>query len=80
MSDPVVAAIQMTSGNDAPQNLRTAETLLRLAAADHGACVAVLPENFSMMARRSAERTAIAEDDGAGPIQDWLARHYPLRA
>jgi predicted amidohydrolase len=70
----VVAAIQMTSGNDAPQNLLTAARLLRVAAAEQGARVAVLPENFSMMARSDAERRAIAEDDGSGPIQEFLAQ------
>jgi nitrilase len=69
----VVAAIQMTSSYDAAQNLRTAGRLLH-AAADHGACVAVLPENFSIMARNDAERRAVAEADGAGPIQEFLAR------
>lgn len=72
--DPVVAAIQMTSGHDVPQNLRTAERLLRVAAAGHGARVAVLPENFSIMARDDAERRAVAEADGDGPIQAFLAR------
>jgi nitrilase len=74
MNGPVVAAIQMTSGHDVSQNLQTAERLLRGAAAEHGSRVAVLPENFSMMARHDAERHAVAEDDGAGPIQDFLAR------
>ena len=70
----VVAAIQMTSGYDAAQNLRTAGRLLHEAAAAHGARVAVLPENFSVMARSDTERRAVAEDDGGGPIQEFLAR------
>ena len=70
----VVAAIQMTSGYDAAQNLRTAGRLLHEAAAVHGARVAVLPENFSIMARSDVERRAVAEEDGAGPIQEFLAR------
>jgi nitrilase len=70
----VVAAIQMTSGTDVSENLRTAERLLRLAAAERGASVAVLPENFSIMARDDAGRQAVAEEEGAGPVQEFLAR------
>jgi deaminated glutathione amidase len=68
-----VAAVQMNSGNDAPENLRVAGELLERAAGQ-GARVAVLPENFSIMARRDAERRAVAEEDGAGPVQDFLSR------
>jgi nitrilase len=63
----------MTSGHDAAANLRTAGHWLRAAAAQ-GAMIAVLPENFSIMARNDAERRAVAETDGAGPIQDFLAQ------
>jgi len=68
-----VAALQMTSGNDRDANLATAERLLQAAAA-RGARVAVLPENFSLMALRDADRRAHAEVDGTGPVQDFLAR------
>src|SRR5664279_3239739 len=74
MSDIVrVAAVQMNSGNDAPENLRVAGELLERAAGQ-GARIAVLPENFSIMARRDAERRAVAERDGDGPVQDFLSR------
>jgi predicted amidohydrolase len=69
----IVAALQMTSGNDTQANLATAERLLQSAAA-RGARVAVLPENFSLMALRDADRRAHAELDGSGPVQDFLAR------
>ena len=69
----IVAAVQMTSGADRDANLATAARLLREAAV-RGACVAVLPENFSLMAQRDADRRALAEADGAGPVQDFLAR------
>jgi deaminated glutathione amidase len=68
-----VAALQMNSGNDRDANLATAERLLQAAAAS-GAQVAVLPENFSLMAVRDADRRAHAEVDGSGPVQDFLAR------
>jgi predicted amidohydrolase len=63
-----VAALQMTSGTDAGTNVATARRLLAEAASS-GARVAVLPENFALMARDSAERRAIAETHGDGPIQ-----------
>jgi nitrilase len=50
----------------------TARRLLGEAAAA-GARVALLPENFALMARRSADRQAIAETHGDGPIQAALA-------
>ena len=68
-----VAAVQMCSGADRDTNLATAERLL-VRAAGEGARVAVLPENFAMMARHDAERRAIAEADGVGVIQEFLAR------
>lgn len=67
-----VAAIQMTSGTGVEGNLVTARRLLADAAAA-GARVAVLPENFALMARRDADRQSAAEVHGRGPIQDMLA-------
>jgi nitrilase len=66
------AALQMTSGPDVSENLRTAGELLGEAAAQ-GADVALLPENFAFMGRGDADKRAIAEPDGSGPIQDFLA-------
>lgn len=62
----------MTSGTGVEGNLATARRLLA-EAADAGAQVAVLPENFALMARRDEERQAAAEAHGRGPIQDMLA-------
>src|SRR5690606_41050424 len=64
-----VAAVQMTSGVDVAANLARARELLGEAAA-RGARLAVLPENFALMAQRSEQRRAVAEEDGDGPIQD----------
>ena len=69
----IVAAVQMSSGNDRDANLESAERLLEAAAA-RGAQVAVLPENFSLMPLRDADRRAHAEADATGPVQDFLAR------
>jgi len=68
-----VAAIQMTSGPDLAANLEQAEALLEEAAA-RDARLAVLPENFAFMGLKDADKRAVAETDGAGPAQDFLAR------
>jgi nitrilase len=67
-----ISAIQMNSGDDVITNLTRARRALRSAAAD-GATIAVLPENFARMGRKEADRLAIIEDDGTGPLQDFLA-------
>jgi predicted amidohydrolase len=68
---PRAVAIQMASREDVAANLATAAELLNRAA-EQGAVLAVLPENFACMPAREADRTKIAEDDGDGPIQDFL--------
>jgi len=67
-----VAAIQMTSGADVTANLAQAFTLLQQAR-DRGATLAALPENFPFMGLKDADKRAIGETDGSGPIQDFLA-------
>ena len=67
-----ISAIQMNSGEDVAANLTRARRALRSAAAD-GATLAVLPENFARMGKKESDRLAIIEDDGAGPLQDFLA-------
>ncbi len=66
------AAIQMTSSTQVAQNLMRARELLEQAAA-RGARLAVLPENFALMARRERDKREVAEDDGEGPIQSMLS-------
>lgn len=72
MSNIRLAAVQMTSGDDVAANLATARLQLQ-AAAHHGARLAVLPENFACMPASESARAGIAEADGSGPIQDFLA-------
>ncbi len=67
-----VAAIQMTSGDDASVNIATARRLLEQAA-EAGAKVALLPENVALMGRRESDKFAIAEQEGAGPLQQALS-------
>lgn len=67
-----VAVIQMTSGPDVSANLEQARELLEEATA-RGARLAALPENFSFMGLKDADKRAVAEADGQGPAQDFLA-------
>jgi predicted amidohydrolase len=66
-----VAAIQMTSGHVVADNLEAAGQLLR-EAKDLGADIACLPENFSFIGLKDADKLAVAEPDGSGPIQEFL--------
>ena len=68
-----VAALQMTTGPDVTANLETAGALLD-EAAQRGAKLAVLPENFAFMGLADADKRKVAEAEGAGPIQDFLSR------
>jgi len=67
-----VAAIQMTSGHDIDANLEAAGRFLA-DAARLDAKLAALPENFAFMGQNSGDKRAIAEPDGAGRIQNFLA-------
>ena len=68
-----LAALQMTSGPDVEANLACAAQLLGEAAGG-GARLAVLPENFAFMGLADADKRAVAEAEGSGPIQDFLSR------
>jgi deaminated glutathione amidase len=67
-----VAAIQMTSGPDVAANLEQARALIEQAAS-LGARLAALPENFSFMGLKDADKRAVAEREGSGPTQAFLA-------
>ena len=67
-----VAAVQMTSGPDVMANLEQARGLVEEAAAREAGLV-VLPENFAFLGLRDADKRAVAESDGRGPIQDFLS-------
>jgi deaminated glutathione amidase len=69
----IVAAIQMTSGHAVADNLSAAAKLLR-EAKDQGAEIACLPENFSFIGLKDADKLEVAEADGTGPVQDFLAK------
>jgi predicted amidohydrolase len=67
-----VAAIQMTSSHVVAANLASAEALLR-EAKDAGALIACLPENFSFIGLKDADKLQVAESDGNGPVQTFLS-------
>jgi deaminated glutathione amidase len=67
-----VAAIQMTSGHVVEDNLAAAAKLLR-EAKERGAEIACLPENFSFIGLRDADKLQVAEADGDGPVQRFLS-------
>ncbi|HLV17720.1 MAG TPA: carbon-nitrogen hydrolase family protein [Pseudomonas sp.] len=69
----ILAAIQMVSGADVPTNLRAARRLLEQAA-EGGARLAVLPENFAAMGHGDPLSLALLEAHGQGPVLPWLAR------
>jgi nitrilase len=66
-----VAAIQMVSQVSVQENLAAARALLEEAAAA-GAQLAVLPEYFCFMGHKDADKLAVRERFGEGPIQDFL--------
>ncbi len=68
-----VAAVQMVSGIDVAANLVAAERLI-LQAADAGARLIVLPENFALMGMTEFDKLDYIEQAGSGLIQDFLAQ------
>ena len=67
-----VAAVQMASGPNVGANLIEAGRLIHRAAGA-GAKLVVLPENFALMGMTEQDKVAVRENEGSGPIQDFLA-------
>jgi len=67
-----IAAVQMISAPEVAPNLAAAARLIA-AAADQGAQLVALPEYFPIIGGSDADRLAVREPDGAGPLQDFLA-------
>lgn len=66
-----LAVIQMATGAEVAHNLAQARQLLEQAA-EAGARLAVLPENFAAMGRNDLPSLGRAEAMGEGPILPWL--------
>jgi nitrilase len=73
MSKTIVAAVQMASSPNVGANLIEAGRLIEKAAAA-GASLVVIPENFAIMGMEETDKLAVAEAEGSGPIQEFLAR------
>jgi deaminated glutathione amidase len=67
-----VAAVQMASGPKVDGNLREAERLIELAA-EQGAKLVALPEYFPILGMDERDKVKVREEDGRGPIQDFLS-------
>ena len=67
-----IAAIQMASGTNVSANLNEVKRQISLAV-EAGAKLIVLPESFSIMGLQDADQIKVAEDEGTGPIQDFLS-------
>ncbi len=68
-----IAAIQMASGPHVSANLSEAKRLIEVAA-NQGAKLVVLPEYFAIMGLKEIDKVAVREEEGKGPIQDFLRK------
>lgn len=68
-----IAAIQMRVGPEVPVNLKEAARLIDIAVTK-GAKLVVLPEYFCIMGMKDADKVMLCEEEGSGPIQDFLSR------
>jgi deaminated glutathione amidase len=68
----LIAALQTVSTPNVADNLKTARRLIAQAA-QAGAKMVALPEYFCLMGHKDADKLAIAEQPGAGPIQAMLS-------
>lgn len=68
-----IAAIQMASGPHVSANLSEAERLIEVAV-NQGARLVVLPEYFAIMGLKEIDKVAIREEEGQGPIQNFLSK------
>jgi nitrilase len=68
-----IAAAQMVSGPEVAANLREAGRLAEQAA-QGGARLVALPENFALMGLKEQDKLAARERPGEGPIQEFLAQ------
>ncbi len=68
-----VAAVQMASGPNVNANLLEAGRLIAQAV-EKGAGLVVLPENFAIMGMTERDKVKVREQEGTGPIQEFLAQ------
>ncbi len=68
-----IAGIQMASGPYVSANLSETERLIEIAV-NQGARLVVLPEYFAIMGLKEMDKVNVREQDGKGPIQDFLSK------
>jgi len=68
-----IAGIQMASGPTVSANLSETERLIEIAV-NQGAKLVVLPEYFAIMGLKETDKVLVREQDGKGPIQDFLSK------
>jgi nitrilase len=68
-----MAAVQMTAGPEVSANLKEAARLVDIAVTK-GAKLVVLPEYFCIMGMKDADKVVVREEEGGGPIQEFLGK------
>ena len=74
-----IAAVQMISSPVVADNIATARRLVTQAARD-GAGLVLLPEYWPILGMHENDKLAVAEQPGAGPIQDAMAAMVASRS
>jgi predicted amidohydrolase len=67
-----VAGVQMASGPNVAANLNEAKRLIAMAV-EKGARLVALPEYFGIMGMRDQDKVKVREEEGEGPIQQFLS-------
>jgi len=70
--DVRIAGVQMASGPNVAANLIEAGRLIGMAV-DQGAHLVALPEYFAIMGMQDTDKVKVREEEGKGPIQQFLA-------
>lgn len=68
-----IAAVQMRVGIKVAVNLKEAARLIDIAVMK-GAKLVVLPEYFCFMGMKDTDKMVLREEEGSGPIQDFLSK------
>jgi len=68
-----IAGVQMASSPHVSSNLTEAERLIEIAVAQ-GAKLVVLPEHFAIMGLKDTDKVKVREQEGHGPIQNFLSK------
>ncbi len=70
--NPQAGVVQMNSGADVAMNLKCVTDLIAQASSE-GAKLVVLPESFACIGKTSRQQLVLAEQEGDGPLQDFLS-------